>query len=426
MNQVKEIMISSVLLFALFLLISCSKTPQDIQDDSGEVLQEKETASIDKGEETADSGESSFYIPKASEVENQFTVLDAFPNLSFTEPLDFQNTGDGSGRIFLVERRGYIYVLDGATGTDKELFLDISKRVDSSGQEMGLLGLAFHPGFEENGLFFVNYTTSNNTVISGFKTDANGGIRVDAAGEEIVLTFQQPYSNHNGGQIVFGPDDGYLYIATGDGGGAGDPRGNSQNLETLLGKILRINVEMKEDQLNYNIPQDNPFAGNQKGYREEIYAYGLRNPWRFSFDSSSGRLWAADVGQDRIEEIDLIESGKNYGWNIMEGSQCYNPPEDCDTTGLGLPLYEYQHSEGRSITGGFVYKGNSIPVLKGAYIYSDFVSGYIWGLWYDGKSGPQKFLLSESGLNISSFGLDEDGELYITAFDGKIYRLVKR
>ncbi|MCL5985508.1 MAG: PQQ-dependent sugar dehydrogenase [Actinobacteria bacterium] len=322
-----------------------------------------------------------------------------------------------------MEQGGSIYVINNSSNPKAELFLDISDRVDDSSNEMGLLGLAFHPAFKTNGQFFVNYTTSDSTVVSRFVVDSENPVIADKTSEEVLLTFPQPYSNHNGGQIAFGPDDSYLYIATGDGGSGGDPHGNAQNRKTLLGKILRIDVDEKDSGLNYAIPTDNPFAGNKEGYREEIYAYGLRNPWRFSFDQPTNRLWAADVGQDRVEEIDIIEKGKNYGWNIMEGSLCFKPPTGCDQTGLELPVYEYQHPLGESIIGGYVYRGNNLSVLQGIYVYSDYVTGIIWGLLYDEGKETQNFTLAKTDLNITSFGIDEDDELYFTAFDGKIYRL---
>jgi glucose/arabinose dehydrogenase len=239
----------------------------------------------------------------------------------------------------------------------------------------------------------------------------------DPQSESILLEIAQPFSNHKGGRLVFGPD-GYLYLGPGDGGSAGDPNGNGQNRSVLLGKILRIDVA----QSPYGIPPDNPFAGNTEGFREEIYAYGVRNPWRFSFDSVTGWLWVADVGQDLYEEIDIVEKGKNYGWNIMEGKHCYGSPQ-CSTAGLVLPIWEYSHHEGQSITGGFVYRGAKLPELSGAYIYGDFVAGKIWALRYDGQAAPTNSLLSDTNLNISSFGIDKDGEIYFLAFDGKIYTL---
>lgn len=424
--------LTAILVLTLLILSSCvSSTPlQDEQvpvQDEPVPVQEEEVEDIEEitgitEEETLDKHELAF--PEAAEIENRYTVQDAFPGISFNRPLGLQNAGDGSGRLFVVEQGGRIYLIYNDLGDDARLFLDITGRVDDSGNEMGLLGLAFHPDFKDNGNFFLNYTDGNNTVISRFTVNIDNPDSADPESEEIILTFPQPYSNHNGGHLEFGPSDGYLYIATGDGGSGGDPQGNAQNLETLLGKILRIDVDNKDTGLNYAIPPDNPFYDNAGGYREEIYAYGLRNPWRFSIDALTSRLWAADVGQNRIEEINIIEKGGNYGWNIMEGSLCFNPPESCDPTGLELPVYEYEHHLGRSITGGFVYRGEDMPALEGAYIYADFISGIIWGLWYREGEESRNFTLVETGLNISSFGIDENYELYLTAFDGKIYRLV--
>jgi len=284
--------------------------------------------------------------------------------------------------LFVVEQGGQIYVLSGLDADDQDLFLDIRSLIDDSGNEMGLLGLAFHPDYAENGQFFVNYTDSSGTVIARFET--NGG-RGDPDSLDVILSFDQPYSNHNGGHLEFGPD-GYLYIATGDGGSGGDPLGHAQDRQTFHGNNLRIDIDILGPQGSYAIPLDNPYAGKSEGYLEEIYAYGLRNPWRFSFDPLTGQLWAGDVGQNAVEEINISEKGKNYGWNIMEGSKCFNPPIGCDSTGLEMPVYEYLHPLGRSITGGYVYRGSELPLLDGAYIYADFVSGLIWALWYqDGE-----------------------------------------
>lgn len=408
----KYLCLLPALLLIIPLLASCSPAPA-AQDTAGTEDSQKE--------ETAKS--TGLNLTEPQKIENQFTVTDAFPGILFDRPLDLQHAGDGSGRLFVVEQGGSIYVINNSSNPKAELFLDISDRVDDSSNEMGLLGLAFHPAFKTNGQFFVNYTTSDSTVVSRFVVDSENPVIADKTSEEVLLTFPQPYSNHNGGQIAFGPDDSYLYIATGDGGSGGDPHGNAQNRKTLLGKILRIDVDEKDSGLNYAIPTDNPFAGNKEGYREEIYAYGLRNPWRFSFDQPTNRLWAADVGQDRVEEIDIIEKGKNYGWNIMEGSLCFKPPTGCDQTGLELPVYEYQHPLGESIIGGYVYRGNNLSVLQGIYVYSDYVTGIIWGLLYDEGKETQNFTLAKTDLNITSFGIDEDDELYFTAFDGKIYRL---
>jgi hypothetical protein len=239
--------------------------------------------------------------------------------------------------------------------------------------------------------------------------------------ELILLVVNQPFANHKGGQLAFGAD-GYLYIGLGDGGSAGDPFGNAQNRSSLLGKILRIDVDSPSGGRNYGIPADNPYAGNTLGYREEIYAYGFRNPWRFSFDSATQRLWVADVGQDQREEIDIVEKGKNYGWNIMEASLCYSPPTGCNTTGLELPIWEYAHTEGIAVIGGYVYHGSKMPELDSAYVYGDYGSGRIWALRYDGTSTAVNTLLVDSTLGITSFGLDEENELYICASDGKIYQ----
>lgn len=357
--------------------------------------------------------------------EAQFELEQAFPNLSFTRPVDLQNAGDGSDRLFVVEQAGRIRVFDNdpeAGSTD--IFLDIRARVNSSGNEEGLLGLAFHPDYENNGYFYVDYTASNprRTVIARYEVNGADPNEADVGSELVLLEIEQPFSNHNGGQLAFGPD-GYLYISVGDGGAAGDPQGNGQNLETLLGSILRIDVDDPDGGLNYGIPEDNPFEGNQSGFAEAIFAFGLRNTWRFSFDSVTGRLWAADVGQSAIEEIDIIESGGNYGWNVMEGSSCYDPPVNCDMTGLALPVWEYDHSIGNSITGGYVYRGTGTPQLLGKYIYADYVTGHIWSLEYDGENPPVNTELFDTSLNISSFGVDEDNELYFCAFDGTIYKI---
>lgn len=232
---------------------------------------------------------------------------------------------------------------------------------------------------------------------------------------------QPPFNNHKGGQLAFGAD-GYLYIGLGDGGSAGDPFRNAQNLSSLLGKILRLDVDASSSNRNYGIPPDNPFAGNDLGYREEIYAYGFRNPWRFSFDFESGRLWVADVGQNRLEEIDLVEGGKNYGWNIVEGTLCYDPPSGCNQTGLELPIWTYTRDLGTAVIGGFVYHNSELPSLIDAYVYGDYGSGRIWALKINGEN-VTNLLLADTELNIASFGLDKSSELYLCAYDGKIYML---
>ncbi|MFW9805626.1 MAG: PQQ-dependent sugar dehydrogenase, partial [Candidatus Thorarchaeota archaeon] len=304
---------------------------------------------------------------------------------------------------------------------ETHIFLDISHLVSEEGNEMGLLGLAFHPQFESNGYFFVDYTASNprRTVIARYQV--NDMNQANMTSERVILEILQPYTNHNGGQIAFGPDD-YLYIAMGDGGSGGDPLGNGQNKTSLLGALLRIDVDQTDFDLNYSIPDSNPFHGNTMGFAEEIFAYGLRNPWRFSFDFESGLLFAADVGQNTIEEIDIVESGDNYGWNIKEGSQCYASAE-CDDTGLIDPIWEYTHDLGHSVTGGYVYHGSELTQLQGKYIYGDFVSGRIWSLEYQNGFTVSNVEIFDTSIGISSFGIDESNELYVLSFSGSIYRI---
>lgn len=351
-------------------------------------------------------------------------IVEAFPHLSFDQPVDIQSPKDGSGKLFVLSQPGVIYVFDNhPESKTKEVFLDIRNKVLYGG-EQGLLGLTFHPDYKNNGYFFIDYTANNprRTVISRFQVSAENPYKADPNSEEIILEVDQPYSNHNGGQVTFGPD-GYLYISLGDGGSGGDPQNAGQDLTMLLGSLLRIDVNNKTNGNNYAIPLDNPFKDNEHGYKEEIFAYGLRNVWRFSFDKQD-KLWAADVGQNKWEEINIIEKGKNYGWRIMEGNHCFNPETNCDTTGLIRPIWEYGHNEmgGYSITGGFVYDGNSAPGLSGKYIYADYVSGKIWALDYS-NGVANNTLLTESSYLISTFGVDENDELYFTDHNqGKIYK----
>src|SRR5690625_1383735 len=303
-----------------------------------------------------------------------YTVTEAFPNLSFNRPLGLTHAGDQSGRIFVTEQDGVIYAFEkDSTVSQKNLFLDISSLVEREGNEQGLLGLAFHPDYSSNGHFFVNYTEvgTGTTVISRFTVSGDPG-QADSGSEVRLMEIEQPLENHNGGDIAFGPD-GYLYIATGDGGGVGDPENNGQDRTNLQGAILRIDVDSSDEGLMYAIPSDNPFADNEEGFREEIYAYGLRNPWRFSFDAESGELWVADVGQEKWEEINIVEKGGNYGWNIFEGSECYSPELGCEESEFEFPVFEYAHNpDNGSITGGFVYRGSALEGLFGHYIYADF------------------------------------------------------
>ncbi len=295
---------------------------------------------------------------------------------ALNDPVGIANAGDGSGRLFIVERAGRIRIIepDGNVGA---LFLDITDRVRSTSSEQGLLGLAFHPGFMGNGFFFVNYTdASGNTKVSRFTASTIDS--VDSGTEAVILSLAQPSANHNGGHLAFGPD-GYLYIATGDGGGGGDPFMNGQNGQTLLGAMLRIDIDTA---FPYAIPADNPFVRNAE-VLDEIWAIGLRNPWRYSFDRETGDLYIADVGQNNWEEINLQSAaspgGENYGWPIMEGKHCFPIGSQCDTSGFSLPLHEYDHGLGCSVTGGSVYRGLQNRSMVGVYIYGDFCSGRIWG-----------------------------------------------
>lgn len=316
---------------------------------------------------------------------------------------------------------------DSSTARTAGVFLDIRGQVNSQGNEEGLLGLAFHPDFATNRYYFVYYTLMENSQrknrVSRFTADSTNLDTTVPGSEEPVITIDDFASNHNGGQIVFGPD-GHLYIGFGDGGSANDPNNNGQDRTGLLGDIVRINV----DALPYTIPTDNPFVGNSQGYREEIYAWGLRNPWRFSFDPVTDWLWCGDVGQNQWEEIDLIEKGKNYGWKIMEGFVCRPPTTGCATAGLEAPIWVYEHGgSGASVTGGHVYRGSRLPGLVGAYIYADYVSGEIWALRYTGPGTAANTLVQDTNLGISSFGVNVSNELFICSReDGKIYTLAKK
>ena len=350
----------------------------------------------------------------------QFTLQNAFPNLTFSSPVFLTHASDGSNRNFVVEQAGIIKVFPNSSNASlaKE-FLDITDRV-SSGGEKGLLGLAFHPDYENNGYFYVNYTADSplRTIISRFQVTSNPD-SADKNSEFQLLVFNQPYSNHNGGWIGFGPNDGYLYIAVGDGGSGGDPENYAQRINTLLGKILCIDVDGGTP---YAIPPTNPFFDSTNvNVKKEIYAWGLRNPWRCSFDPVTGWLWAGDVGQGSWEEIDLIENGKNYGWRCYEGNHPYNT-SGCNYPEYVYPIWEYPHNPECSITGGYVYRGPGVPELQGKYIYGDYCSSKIWSLEYDGINPPtNQYLLTATG-NITSFGVDQQNELYMTSFNGRIYR----
>jgi glucose/arabinose dehydrogenase len=328
------------------------------------------------------------------------------------------------GRLYVVEQGGTIRMIESGR-VRSEVFLDLADRVESGG-EKGLLAVAFHPRFRENRELFVNYTARDrrglHTRISRLR--ALSAERAEAGSETVLLRIDQPYSNHNGGQLAFGPD-GYLYIGMGDGGSANDPQRHAQNPDSLLGKLLRIDVNRTDGTRGYAVPADNPFV-DRKGYRPEIWALGLRNPWRFSFDAGSGALWLADVGQDRVEEIDVIRKGGNYGWPAMEGDIC-NPAigARCDASAFNPPVFTYRHPEGFSVTGGYVYRGRAIPQLCGAYVYADYVTRRLWVLRVrDGRVTAQTELLKKAGA-ISSFGQDQELELLVTDHQaGRILKII--
>ncbi len=328
------------------------------------------------------------------------------------QPVFLTSAGDHSGRLFILEQAGRIRIIEHGDLLPTP-FLDISFKVRSGG-EMGLLGLAFHPAYRENGRYVVNYTRSQDgaTVVSEFRVSPDPSR--SSTREKILLIIPQPYGNHNGGMVAFGPDE-FLYIGMGDGGSGGDPGNRGQNPAELLGKVLRIDVDRGSP---YAIPKSNPFFSRKKG--REIFATGFRNPWRFSFDRETGKLWAADVGQNRWEEIDIVEKGKNYGWRFMEGVHCFRPEEGCPEDNLTKPVAEYRNAGSRcAVTGGYVYRGRLIPKLFGTYVFADYCSGEIMGL----VDGEIRIFLS-TGLRISSFGEDESGELYVVGHEGSISKLV--
>jgi glucose/arabinose dehydrogenase len=344
---------------------------------------------------------------------------------NLAKPVFITHSGDGSGRLYIVEQDGRIKILLNGTvlGTP---FLNISAKV-SKGGERGLLGLAFHPDYAQNGKFYVNYTnTAGDTVIARYTRSANPNVANPTG--STLLTIDQPYSNHNGGMLAFGPDR-YLYVGMGDGGSAGDPQNRAQNVGTLLGKILRIDVDNVDPGLQYAIPPGNPYAGIAG--RDEIWAIGVRNPWRFSFDSRLGDLWIGDVGQNRWEEIDRSTAASgggwkaNYGWRVVEGNTCFNPATGCNKTGKVAPITVYSHSVGCSVTGGYVYRGLDYRGLVGGYLFGDFCSGRVWALRAHGPASQSPVLMADTNLSISSFGEGADGKLYVTDLgSGDIWQVV--
>lgn len=343
----------------------------------------------------------------------------------FSRPLYVTHAGDGSSRLFVVEQGGAIRVIkDGVVLAQP--FLDVSglisrEALEDGYTERGLLGLAFHPGYADNGWLYINYTDVNgHTVVARYTVSADDPDHADPASAAPLLYVQQPYANHNGGHMAFGPD-GYLYVSLGDGGSGGDPDGNGQNLATLLGSILRLDVNVAD---GYAIPADNPFV-DREGAHPEIWAWGLRNVWRFSFDRATGDLYLADVGQNQWEEINFqpvsSAGGENYGWNAFEGTHVYSGQPAASA--VVAPVLEYAHSNGRcSVTGGYVYRGERIPALQGVYLYGDWCTGTIWSAQRDAGGLWQAVVSLESGRSISSFGEDEAGELYLVDYGGEVLR----
>lgn len=352
----------------------------------------------------------------------------AFPELKFRRPVLLTNAGDGSNRLFVCSQPGKIFVFPNKPDVEEaDVFLEWEKKTIYKDEEFeeGILGLAFHPKFKSNGEFFMYYTeVPHISVISRFKVSKDNPNKADPASEEQLLRIPQPYWNHNGGTICFGPD-GYLYIGLGDGGSANDPHKNGQNPKTVLGKILRIDVDHKDEGKKYAVPKDNPWVG-VKDAAPEAFAMGIRNTWRMSFDRKTGTLWQADVGQDLWEEINIITKGGNYGWNLREGMHKFKDGSDAKPE-LIEPIWEYHHSIGKSITGGVVYRGKKVPELEGCYLYGDFVSGKLWGLKYDEKAKKvaANYLLQGDNLPVMTYGEDEAGEVYFTTPFGQIFTFEK-
>src|SRR3954464_7893919 len=348
-------------------------------------------------------------------VRNGVGLTDAFGGLRFPAPLLLLHEPGANGRFLVVEKRGTIQAVRANAATP---FLDIHSKVNSAPDEAGMLGLALAPGWPGDPTAYVSYTAPSaqspvnlRSTLSRF-TSRDGGATLDPSTEAVLLTVEQPFVNHNGGHVLFGPD-GYLYFGLGDGGSAGDPQGNAQNLAVLLGKLLRL------DPATGKAPITNPFV-NTEGARPEIYAFGFRNPWRFSFDRQTRKLWLGDVGQDAFEEIDTVEAGQNFGWNRKEGKSCYRS-STCSGD-FTDPVVDYAHDQGLSVTAGFVYRGSDVPAVQGRFVYGDFGSGRIWSLAVDGPAQAQ--VLAAQAANISSFGEDQRGELYVVDLAGAVSRFV--
>jgi glucose/arabinose dehydrogenase len=401
------------LIAILLTLTACSKSPETQAPPSPTVPEAVATPKQIEPTPIPATPTTSFFVEKLPDPSTAHWSL--IVN-GMEKPVDLQHAGDD--RLFVVEQRGVIQVIDAGEILAKP-FLDLRDFVNASGSEQGLLGLAFHPNYAETGLFFVNYTdTRGNTVVARFNVSSDPNV-ADLNSLRVVLRVDQPYANHNGGGIAFGPD-GYLYIATGDGGSSGDPHGNSQKLDSYLGKILRIDVDAADP---FAIPPDNPFVDGTG--LPEIWSYGLRNPWRFAFDPLTGDLYIADVGQSAWEEVNFqpggAQGGINYGWNIREGAHTFVGGTTEDWTD---PVAEYDHNLGVSVTGGPVIRDPSLPDWQGVYLYGDYGTGLIWGLLHDGQGNWQNEVLFDTDYRISSFGTDVAGRAYlIDHATGAIYRL---
>ncbi|MGC3970256.1 MAG: PQQ-dependent sugar dehydrogenase [Pirellulales bacterium] len=351
-----------------------------------------------------------------------------FEEVAIDRPILFMNAADGTNRVFIAGQHGKVFVMpNDPSVTEADVYLDWEAKTAKyeKANEEGFLGMAFHPKYKENGQFFVYYTAPDmprRSVISRFTVDRNDANKADPASEQIVLEIPQPFPNHNGGTIAFG-NDGYLYVGLGDGGSGGDPHGNGQKLDTLLGKILRIDIDHKDEGLGYAVPKDNPFVG-QAGTRPEIWALGVRNIWRLSFDRQTGDLWAGEVGQNVWEEVNLVTKGGNYGWNPRESFHRFTADLSHGKPNYIDPLWEYHHEIGKSITGGNVYRGKLVPELEGHYVYADYVTGRVWALKYDAAAKKVVAVRPISGnvAPVMSFGEDESGELYFTTVNGGVYR----
>ena len=420
------------LITALFLT-ACTAAPQNtaVITQTPPTQPAEEAAPLPTATPAADTSAAAAEAPApaAPDLSSVFINLDPLVE-DLEQPLFVTHAGDGSGRLFILEKVGRIRIVQDDALLDTP-FLDISDKVSRS-SEQGLLGLAFTPDYPTSGNFYINYTNQiGDTVIARYSVSPDDSNQADPASELPILQLDQPAPNHNGGMLVFGPD-GYLWIGMGDGGAANDRFGNGQNPQTLLAKMLRINVNSDPDE-PYTIPPDNPWVTaewNGQDVRNEIWAVGLRNPWRWSFDRQTHDLWIADVGQNMIEEINVVPNapatgGLNFGWPIMEGKSCFQA-ENCDQTGLTLPVTDYRHEGNCSVTGGYVYRGQAHPAWNGVYFYGDYCSGRVWALAPDGSDGWTTLQLAQFPIALSSFGEDESGELYVTDLaGGTVYKMTE-